>query len=142
MKDYIIDLGLEFRLRIKLAVSNMTRLGKKNKVREAILVNCVKPPLLLPHPRPPLCSLFLALSAAHPPLLLCSSINAALKLNWAADFRHQQLQNPTHSTTLQASINSREFGLKFRAKSKPVSSSLGAELKLDAYPGKPMQVSF
>ena len=35
MKDYIIiDLGLEFGLRIKLAVSNMNKLGTKNKVIE------------------------------------------------------------------------------------------------------------
>jgi len=70
MNDYIINLGLEFGLRIRLAVSNMNQLGtKKLKWGRGILVNYVIPfSFFLLRRRPPGTHLFLFASTSPSPL--------------------------------------------------------------------------
>ena len=84
LKDYIIDLGLEFGLRSRLAVSNMNQLGTKNKGREGHFRHFARhTPLLsrwLPVKLPPIVSLSLSAVSIFF-LLLSSSINIASKLN-------------------------------------------------------------
>ena len=82
MKEYIIDLGLEFGLRIRLAVAETIQPGPKinEENGRGIFVIAREPPFSLTCPRPPRFSLSSLSLLFYFLLLLSSAINAMLKL--------------------------------------------------------------